>query len=181
MNKKREALPGGLDTYSEYNKRTVRWYEEKIEELQRYNKVLQNDLEQTSNVLRRQQEQIARHQDDIIRLQEENRVLRTTQMPKPSKSPAELELTLEKLALRAETLERELAELSLELEKTGAARNTLARQTGEAYYRARPRIAELEERRKAIVDEMETKQAQLTATKGQLTKAKNALKKWTMF
>lgn len=177
---KREALPGGLDTYSEYNKRTIRWYEEKIEELQRRNKVLQSDLEAMSNVLRRQQEQIARHQDDIIKLQEENRVLRA-HMPKPTKSPAELEQTLEKLALRAEALERELVELSMELEKTNLARNTLARQTGEAYYRARPRIAELEERRKAILDEMETKQAQLTATKGQLTKAKNALKKWTMF
>jgi chromosome segregation ATPase len=137
-------------------------------------------LEQTTKVLRLQQEQIVRHQDDIIRLQEEIRTLRT-QVPRPSKSPTELEHTLEKLALRAQTLEQELAELSMELDKTEKSRNTLARQTGEAYYRARPRIAELEDRRKEIVEELETKQAQLTATKGQLTKARNALKKWTMF
>jgi hypothetical protein len=30
--KRGERLPGGLDTYNEYNKRTIRWYEEKIEE-----------------------------------------------------------------------------------------------------------------------------------------------------
>jgi chromosome segregation ATPase len=181
MKRQEEAsLPGGLNTYTEYDKRTIRWYVDKIERLQRHNSTLKNDVEQMSNVLRLQQEQIARHQDDIIKLQEENRVLRT-QMPRPNKSPAELEDTLEKLALRADSLEGELSELSMELEKTEASRNALARQTGEAYYKARPRIAELEARRKAIRAEIETKQGQLTATKGQLTKARNALKKWTMF
>lgn len=173
-------LPGGLNTYTEYNKRTIRWYEEKIASLQRSNKVLTNDLEQMSNVLRLQQEQIARHQDDIIKLQEENRVLRLEQ-GRPKKSAAELEESVAELRAREESLIMEMQQLDGDLQKMEASRNTLARQTGQAYEQARPRIAELERRRVAAVEELTKKNAQLRATRGQLTKSRNMLNKWTMF
>jgi DNA repair exonuclease SbcCD ATPase subunit len=157
--KRGERLPGGLDTYNEYNKRTIRWYEEKIEELQRRNNVLQNDLEQTSNVLRRQQEQIARHQDDIIRLEEENRVLRVRMADTTTEEDG---------APVLEHLKRQLADLENDSKRLSAARDALARQMGAQYG---PRLAQLEQRLKAVLAQIEEKRAQLETTRG----------KWTVF
>ena len=128
--------------------------------MQRHNNVLQKDLEQTSNVLRRQQEQIARHQDDIIRLEEENRVLRVRL--------ADTTTTEEDGAPVLEHLKRQLAELENDSKRLSAARDALARQMGAQYG---PRLAQLEQRLKAVLVQIEEKRAQLETTRG----------KWTVF
>jgi homeobox protein cut-like len=188
MSKKREPFTEQFSYSQQYDEEAKR-YDDKVRELEHALRVARADAAQTTKVMRLQYEQVVRQQDSIIKLEEENRLLRqrVQQLEQeqrmqgmPRKSATELEETLEKLELREESLEREIMELADELDTVEKTRNSLARQTGQAYYQARPRIAQLDNRKETIVNEMDQKQTQLRSVKGLTTKAKNQLQKWKL-